>query len=175
MTECRDSDGAPVDTTDDISGAIDRVLGAENSNNSQIVSLKALSLESVSNGDSEAPLPLRGDNAQKTKPKNKKKIKRKPKRPPQAKGPPTQVASRAVPALVLDWPPQGQTKGPQSFPPPQKGPGKMQSWSLTRVAAPLLNFMPVGCQTSHKMRTLSITLSRDTMGNGNMGHGPAQQ
>ncbi len=72
MTECRDSDGAPVGPTDDIIGAIDRVLGAENSDNSQIVSLKALSLESASNGDTEAPLPPGEDTSQKGKNKRQK-------------------------------------------------------------------------------------------------------
>ena len=77
MTECRDSYGAPVDTTEAIIGAIDQVLGAENADDSQIVSLKALSLESVADGGSESPHPEEGDNAQKTKTKKQKKQKEK--------------------------------------------------------------------------------------------------
>ncbi len=112
MTEFSDSNGAPMDTAEAIIGDMERVLGAEQSDDSQIASLMALSLESASNGDTEAPIPLGGDNPQKTT------IKRNPrnlKRPPQAKEPPTQVAPRAVLAPVLDWPSRGQVQIPQSF------------------------------------------------------------
>ncbi len=145
MAEYVDSEVARADTTEDIIGAIDLVLGAENSDKSQIVGLQGLSLESASNGEPETPLPQGGDNPQKKKQRNTRKPKRLPN---QAKGPPTQVAYSAVPAPVLDWPSRGQDIAPQSFPPPQKGPGKILSWSLTGVIAPQLSCMPVGCWIS---------------------------
>ncbi len=88
MAECRDSDSAPVDTTEAIIGAINQVLGAENSDDSQLVSLKMRSLESASNGGSETPLPLGGDNTQKTKTRKQKKQKNK-------KAPSSQVATNS--------------------------------------------------------------------------------
>ena len=122
MTECSDSNDAPVDTTDDIIGAIDRVLGAENSDDRQIVSLKALSLESASNGDAGAPLSLGGDNAQKTKRKKNKK----PKKALSSQGAtnsgglqgsPSPSARLATPELSPDTPilpstPEGTTNDP---------------------------------------------------------------
>ncbi len=52
------------------------MLGAENSDDSQIVNLRALHMESASNGGSESPLPLGAEDAQNSKPKKKKKQKK---------------------------------------------------------------------------------------------------
>ncbi len=75
MTDRMEDDGDPVGTCDEIIHDFEQVLGADQSDDSQTVGLKTLSIESVDEGASESPPPQEGGNSQKSKKKSKNKKK----------------------------------------------------------------------------------------------------
>ena len=83
MTEPRVDDGSLVDTCEDIISDNQSSVRDGNSDDSQVVGLKGLSIESASTGDSEAPLS-QGSTSEKELPQKTKRTKHKSKKASQA-------------------------------------------------------------------------------------------